>query len=251
MTAAVASTAKPAFLCGLIGSGIQASRTPPMHEREGDEQGFRLLYETIDSSAPDLGADALPDLITAAERMGFAGVKATHPCKQAVIPLLHGLSPDAEALGAVNTVVPRDGRRIGHNTGWWGYAESFRRTMTDAPRRRVVQFGAGGAGSAVAYALITLGVEHLTVVDVERSRAEAVAAGRRARFGPDRAAAGCRTLDGGGMAVFQVFGLPLSGMAIGSCRRRSTCWTCCWANCGACCPMPPGRRPASARTRRA
>lgn len=179
MTAAVASTAKPAFLCGLIGSGIQASRTPPMHEREGDEQGFRLLYETIDLSAPGLGADALPDLITAAERMGFAGINATHPCKQAVIPLLHELSPDAEALGAVNTVVPRDGRRIGHNTDWWGYAESFRRSMADAPRRRVVQFGAGGAGSAVAYALMTLGVEHLTVVDVERSRAEAVAAGGR------------------------------------------------------------------------
>ena len=192
MSAAVASAGagRPAFLCGLIGSGIQASRTPPMHEREGDEQGFRLLYKTIDLSALGLGADALPDLLTAAERMGFAGVNVTHPCKQAVIPLLHELSPDAAALGAVNTVVLRDGRRSGHNTDWWGYAENFRRAMPDAPRRRVVQFGAGGAGSAVAYALMTLGVEHLTVVDVERPRAEAVAAGLRARFGPDRVAAG-------------------------------------------------------------
>ncbi len=252
---------KPAFLCGLIGSGIQASRTPPMHEREGDEQGFRLLYKTIDLSALGLNVEALPDLLTAAERLGFAGLNITHPCKQAVIPLLHALSPEAEALGAVNTVVLRDGRRTGHNTDWWGYAENFRRNMADAPRRHVVQFGAGGAGAAVAYALMTLGVETLTVVDTDPSRAEAVAASLCARFGAARAragtedavaaadgvvnttpvgmdshpglplsagllhpelwvseivyfpietallraarAVGCRTLDGGGMAVFQ------------------------------------------------
>ena len=123
MTGAPSHARKPSFLCGLIGSGIHSSRTPPMHEREGDEQGFRLLYQKIDIARLGVGADTLPELLVAAERMGFAGLNITHPCKQAVIPLLHELSSDAEALGAVNTVVLRDGKRIGHNTDWWGYAE--------------------------------------------------------------------------------------------------------------------------------
>ena len=87
-------------------------------------------------------------------------------------------------------MVLRDGKRIGHNTDWWGFAENFRRNMADAPRRRVVQFGAGGAGSAVAYALMTSGVENLIVVDVNRSRAEQVAASLCARFGANRVKAG-------------------------------------------------------------
>ena len=104
---------KPAgasFLCGLIGAGIQASRTPAMHEREADEQGLRCVYKLIDLDALGLGVEALPELLTAAKRMGFAGLNITHPCKQAIIPLLDELSDDARALDAVNTVVIRDGR---------------------------------------------------------------------------------------------------------------------------------------------
>jgi shikimate dehydrogenase len=180
----------PACLVGLIGAGIQASRTPAMHEQEGAEQGLRYIYKLVDLQALDLGADALPDLLTAAERMGFAGLNVTHPCKQAVIPLLDELSEDARALGAVNTVVLRDGRWAGHNTDWWGFAESFRRGLPDVERGHVVQLGAGGAGSAVAHAALTLGVGRLTVVDTDRARAEQVAAGLRERFGAGRAVAG-------------------------------------------------------------
>ena len=113
----------PAFLAGLIGSGIQASRTPSMHEREGAEQGLRYIYKLIDLTALNLGPEALPEMLTAAERMGFNGLNITFPCKQTVIPLLHELSEDARALGAVNTVVLKDGRRIGHNTDSSGFAE--------------------------------------------------------------------------------------------------------------------------------
>ena len=100
-------------LVGLIGSGIQASRTPAMHEREGAEQGLRYIYKLIDLDELRIGPEALPELVTAARRMGFAGLNITYPCKQAVIPLLDELTPDAQALGAVNTVVFRDGRSIG------------------------------------------------------------------------------------------------------------------------------------------
>ena len=123
----------PSFVVGLIGSGIQASRTPAMHEQEAAAQGLRYVYKTIDIDKLGVGADALPDLLLAAERMGFAGLNITYPCKQSVIPLLDDLSDDARALNAVNTVVLRDGRRVGHNTDWSGFALGFRRDLPDAP----------------------------------------------------------------------------------------------------------------------
>ena len=186
----MSGTQRPAFLIGLIGAGIQGSRTPAMHEREGDAQGLRYLYRLIDLERLRLGVEALPELLRAAERMGFDGLNITHPCKQAVIPLLDELSEDAGALNAVNTVVLREGRRIGHNTDWRGFAESFRRGMPDAPLSRVVQLGAGGAGSAVAYAAMTLGAGQLTIIDVDAARARSVADSLCARFGAGRAVAG-------------------------------------------------------------
>lgn len=181
---------EPSLLVGLIGAGIQASRTPALHEAEAAAQGLRCVYKLIDLERLDLGAEALPELITAAERMGFAGLNITHPCKQSVLPLLHELSADARALGAVNTVVLRDGQRIGHNTDWFGFAESFRRGLPDAARERVVQFGAGGAGSAVAHAALTLGTRQLTLIDTDTARAAAVAEALCGRFGAGRAVAG-------------------------------------------------------------
>src|SRR5215208_5874181 len=71
----------PSVLVGLIGAGIQASRTPAMHEQEGAQHGLRYLYKLIDLDVLGLGAAALPELITAAERMGFAGLNVTYPCK--------------------------------------------------------------------------------------------------------------------------------------------------------------------------
>ncbi|KMO22755.1 shikimate dehydrogenase [Methylobacterium platani] len=255
--------APTSVLAGLIGNGIQASRTPAMHEHEGDAQGLRLLYQKIDLEKLGLGAEALPELLTAAERMGFSGLNITHPCKQAVLAHLDELSPDAAALGAVNTVVLREAKRVGHNTDWWGFAEAFRRGLPDVALNRVVQLGAGGAGAAVAHALLTLGVRDLVLNDIDPARAAAVAASLCERFGAGRARActdlaaevaaadglvhctptgmdkypglplpaeylhpglfvaeivyfpletallrearriGCRTLDGGGMAVFQ------------------------------------------------
>jgi shikimate dehydrogenase len=182
------AAAPRSVLVGLIGAGIQASRTPAMHEREGAAQGVTYIYKIIDIETLGLTADALPELLTAARRFGFAGLNITHPCKQAVIPLLDDLSPDARALGAVNTVVfGRDGRAVGHNTDWSGFAEAFRRNLSDARRNRVVQFGAGGAGAAVAHALLTLSVDELVIVDTDRGRSERLAQDLCVRFGTGRA----------------------------------------------------------------
>ncbi|MCE4072458.1 MULTISPECIES: shikimate dehydrogenase [Pseudomonas] len=177
-------------LAGLIGAGIQASRTPALHEREGDAQGFRYLYRLIDLDTLGIDSAALPDLLAAAERMGYTGLNITFPCKQAVIPLLHELSDEARGIGAVNTVVLRDGKRIGHNTDCLGFAEGFRRNLSDAPRERVVQLGAGGAGAAVAHALLSEGVAQLTIFEVDAARAQALADNLNAHFGGQRARVG-------------------------------------------------------------
>ncbi len=166
---------RPSFLCGLIGAGIQASRAPALHEREAGEQGLRYVYKLIDLDQMGIGVDALPELLTAAKRMGFAGLNITYPCKQAIIPLLDELSDDARVLNAVNTVVIRDGKLIGHNTDWSGFAEGFRRGLPDAKLDRVVQLGAGGAGAAVAHAALTMGVRQLMIFDVDPGRSAQLA----------------------------------------------------------------------------
>jgi quinate/shikimate dehydrogenase (NAD+) len=166
----------PRFTVGLIGSSIEGSLSPALHEREAEELGLHCVYRLIDIDVLGLGADAVGDLVAQAEREGFAGVNITHPCKQEALRVLDELSAEARALQAVNTVVFRDGRRIGHNTDWSGFAEGVRRGLPSASLNRVVLVGAGGAGSAVAYALLGLGARTLDVVDVDPERAARLAA---------------------------------------------------------------------------
>ncbi|WP_047306193.1 shikimate dehydrogenase [Pseudomonas fluorescens] len=183
-------TGHTGVLAGLIGAGIQASRTPALHEHEGDAQNLRYLYRLIDLDQLGLDSSALPDLLQAAERMNFTGLNITFPCKQSILPLLDELSPEARGIGAVNTVVLKDGKRVGHNTDCLGFAEGFRRGLPEVARRRVVQMGAGGAGAAVAHALLSEGVEHLSIFDVENQRAQSLADNLNQHFGADRAKAG-------------------------------------------------------------
>jgi len=258
-------TAQRVLQVGLIGSGIQLSRSPALHEAEGRARGLDLRYALLDLDTLG-GPGALPALLRRAEDQGFAGVNVTHPVKQAVIPHLDALSPEAKALGAVNTVVLREGRRTGHNTDCSGFRDAFRRRLADADLSHVVQLGAGGAGAAVAHALLQLGTRHLSLFDRDRERAAGLAArlgsvfaDRRIEVGEDlretmdaadglvhatptgtaahpglpldaillaprhfvaeivyfpletellrlARAKGCRTVDGGGMAVFQAAG---------------------------------------------
>lgn len=163
-------------LIGLIGAGIQKSLSPAMHEEEARHQGLRLHYQLIDLDREGAGPGALPTLLAAARTMGFAGLNITYPCKQAVIPLLDTLSDEAKAMGAVNTVVIEPGGRlVGHNTDGSGWARGFTRALPQADLRCVVLLGAGGAGAAIAHALLRLGAQGVRVVDQEPARAEGLA----------------------------------------------------------------------------
>jgi shikimate dehydrogenase len=154
-----------------------------MHEREGARLGLRYRYVLIDFDDLGLPDSALGDVVEAAQKLGFAGLNVTHPFKQLVIPHLSALADDAEVIGAVNTVVFADGGMTGHNTDCAGFAESFRDEMTGCPLLNVVQLGAGGAGMAVAHALLTLGAQELAVFDTDLSRAEHLVGSMRARWG--------------------------------------------------------------------
>lgn len=157
---------------GLIGSNIGRSRTPAMHMHEGRMRGLDYRYDLIDLSALDIGIEALGGLIDKAEKEGFAGLNVTYPCKQAAIRFMDELSQDGAVLGAINTITFANGRRTGHNTDWWGFAEGFRRGLPAAHPGTAVLIGAGGAGVAVAHALATMGAGKIHVFDLDRGRAE-------------------------------------------------------------------------------
>src|ERR1700733_1585903 len=139
-----AQASPQSFLVGLIGSSIGGSLSPAMHEEEGSKLGLHYVYRRVDLEALKLDITALSDLLVSAERMGYNGLNITYPCKQAVIPLLDELSDDARALGAVNTVLFKNGKRIGHNTDWSGFARAFQRGLPDVSLEGVLQLGAGG-----------------------------------------------------------------------------------------------------------
>jgi len=177
------------FRCGLIGRSITASRSPLLHEEEARAQEVSLSYELFDFTERGLGDEALPALLTDLRDGGFAGVNVTYPFKQAVIPLLDALDESAELVGAVNTIAMRDGRLTGYNTDMRGFRDSVAENLPGVPMRAILQLGAGGAGSAVASALLSLGAERLDILDVDTGRALALAAGLAERFGADRVAA--------------------------------------------------------------
>jgi shikimate dehydrogenase len=164
------------WLSGLIGHGVGPSLTPELHEREAARQGLRYVYKVIDQPDGLVDHERLARLLGAAVELGFDGLNVTHPAKQAMVALVDEVSPEVAAIGALNTVLVRDGRTVGHNTDVSGFRRSFLDTLPDAERGRVVLVGAGGAGTAVAHALAELGIGRLLVVDLDPGRASGLAA---------------------------------------------------------------------------
>jgi shikimate dehydrogenase len=158
------------FLTGLIGAPIAQSASPAMHEQAAEALGVRCHYHLIE--VPGAGREELMALLDGVRRLGFAGVNVTFPYKEAVVGLLDELSPDAASIGAVNAVVVREGRLIGHNTDMSGFALAASRFVTDSGHGAVAVIGAGGVGKAIGFALAGLGVSELRIFDTDRAKAE-------------------------------------------------------------------------------
>ncbi len=168
------------FLTGLIGAPIAQSAAPAMHEQAGDALGIRCHYQLIEVAGAD--AAGLRALLDGVRRLGFAGVNVTFPYKEVVVPLLDEMSERARDIGAVNTVVVRDGRLIGHNTDTTGFERAIADLVAASDRGAVALIGAGGVGKAIAFALASLGVAGISIFDADQAKAERLAMQLRNRL---------------------------------------------------------------------
>ena len=162
------------FLTGLLGAPIAHSASPAMHERAAEALGLRCHYQLIEVAGA--GQEELRVLLEGVRRLGFAGINVTFPYKEAVIDLLDELSPGARRVGAVNTIVVRDGRLIGYNTDTTGFARAINGLVAASAYGAVAVIGAGGVGKAIAFALAGLGVKELRIFDTEHDKAAHLAA---------------------------------------------------------------------------
>ncbi len=167
------------YLSALLGQGVRPSLTPELHEREAQRHLLRYVYKAVDLDDRRTSPERLRELLDHAVELGFDGLNVTHPVKQAMVPLVDRVSPEVAAIGALNTVVIRDGATAGHNTDVTGFGTAFRAGLPDASLESVVLLGAGGAGTAVGHALAGLGARHLVVHDPDAGRADRLVASVR------------------------------------------------------------------------
>lgn len=168
---------KNRILVGLIGANIQGSLTPALFADAFATAGIDGFYDLMDVDR--LPGRSLAELLNAAKVVGFAGVNITYPFKQDVLALVDAVDPQASQVGAINTVAfGSDGRTTGFNFDRAGFRRSFEETFgyRSANDSRVVQIGAGGAGRAVAFGLMDLGVADLVLHDLDAARANALKA---------------------------------------------------------------------------
>lgn len=159
-------------LLGLLGHPIRHSASPAMQEAAGASVGLDVRYHLIDVAGADTAG--LRTLLDGVRTLGFAGINVTFPYKAAVVPLLDALSPEAQAIGAVNTVVVADGRLTGHNTDATGFDNALLRVI-GALTGPVALVGTGGVGRAAAFALAARGAA-LRLFDRNAAQATALAA---------------------------------------------------------------------------
>jgi shikimate dehydrogenase len=157
---------------GVVGFPIGHSISPAIHQAAFDALGIPARYERWEVAPADL-----PAWVAALRAPQTLGANVTVPHKEAVVPLLDALSPTARAIGAVNTIVHRDGQLYGDNTDAAGFLRALDEVGGVPRGAPAVLLGAGGAARAVAYALLQAGIGALAIFNrhAERARALAVA----------------------------------------------------------------------------
>ena len=163
------------MLLGLIGANIMGSLSPALFAEAFKAAGIDGFYHLMD--VDQMRERRLPQLLAAIKAAGFAGTNVTFPFKQEILPLLDTVDPEAAQIGAVNTVaIAPDGRTTGYNFDRRGWRRSFEEEIgaDNARGATVMLVGAGGAGRAVAFALMDLGVALLIVHDREAAHAQAL-----------------------------------------------------------------------------
>ena len=158
-------------ICALIGDPIEHTMSPAMHNTAYKKLGLDYIYIPF-----RVKPEQLTQAIEGLRALNVRGFNVTIPHKVSVIPLLDGLDPLAEKIGAVNTVVNNDGELRGYNTDAAGFFEALLEHGIEPEGKRVIVLGAGGASRAITYVLAEKGA-HLTVLNrqLELDWAEAIA----------------------------------------------------------------------------
>lgn len=169
---------------GLIGDNIAESRSPALHRACARVAGVELTYERLIPRAMGRTFDGVFD---GAERDGFRGVNVTQPYKERVRSRIALIDPRIATIGSVNTVRFDPEGPHGFNTDYSGFIAAYRAAFSQASPGRVVLFGAGGVGKAVAFGLVKLGATEIIVSDPDEVKAKTLIAslglGAPARLG--------------------------------------------------------------------
>ncbi|MBE0479601.1 MAG: shikimate dehydrogenase [Dehalococcoidia bacterium] len=167
-------------VAGLIGHELKHSISPVFQQAAFDHLGLDVRYELWDTPP-----DKLSETVGILARADRLGANVTIPYKEAVLPLMHDLDRDAARIGAVNTIVNRDGSLVGYNTDSAGFLRALYQDASFVPRgKTAVLLGAGGVARAAAFTLIDAGICRLTIVNRTPERAEALAASLKASGTP-------------------------------------------------------------------
>lgn len=143
----------------VVGSPIEHSLSPAMHNTAFEHLGIDCVFLAYD--VPD--EDDLEAAVKGMQALGFVGCNITMPYKTKVLPFLDELSPAAEIMGAVNTVVFKDGKSIGHNTDGAGFMRNIKNAGVDIIGKKITIVGAGGAASAIFTQAALDGVAEISV----------------------------------------------------------------------------------------
>lgn len=157
-------------VAGVIGDPVEHSLSPFMHNAAFDALGIDARYELWGTSLDDL-----PARVASLREPEVLGANVTVPHKQAVMPLLDEVSETARLIGAVNTIVPADGRLLGDNTDAYGFRRSIELAYQGLEPRHAVVLGAGGASRAVVVALTQMGLGTVVIANRTPERAQALA----------------------------------------------------------------------------
>ena len=147
-------------LLGLIGSPVGHSGSPAMHN-----YGFQALGIDAAYLAFDIKEDQVKDAISAVRTLNMQGINVTMPCKTEAAKYMDELSPAARLIGAVNTVVNRDGKLYGHITDGEGFVANLKDHGVSIEEKDIVIFGAGGAATAILVQCALDGAKSVTVIN--------------------------------------------------------------------------------------
>ncbi len=154
-------------LAGVFGHPIAHTLSPAMHNAAFAATGLNARYLPFLIQPGDLGA-----AVSSVRALGMYGVNITVPFKERVMEFLDEVDDEAALIGAVNTVVLRDGRLVGYNTDGRGFVRSLEEAGVTVAGRDVLVLGAGGAARAVSAALIGAGVARVRIANRTAEKAD-------------------------------------------------------------------------------